>query len=85
MSGPSSDKAIPTWYCLSEVSPPICPHPAQCKKVSQVYKMSHVACLRRKLLKEVVLLAESEGSEVTEDIATPYSETLLQPEQVCFQ
>ena len=47
--------------------------------------MSHVACLRRKLLKEVVLLAESEGSEVTEDIATPYSETLLQPEQVCFK
>ena len=47
--------------------------------------MSQMVCLRRKLLKEVVLLAESEGSEVTEDIATPYAETLLQPDQVYFR
>ena len=61
--------------------------PSACtkQKPSQAYEMSHMVCLRRKLLKEVVLLAEREGSEVTEHIATRYAETLLQPDQVYFR
>ena len=51
---------------------------------SQVHEISREVCFRRKLLKEVLLLAESEGSVVTEAIATPYADTLLQPDQVYF-
>ena len=61
--------------------PPFCTK----QKSLQAYEMTQMVCLRRKLLKEVVLLAESEGSEVTEDIAGPYAETLLQPDQVYSQ
>ena len=75
---------IPTCHCICEVSSSEHHHlqtarPSQCTDLIG----SFLAC--RKLLKEVVLLAEIEHEEVTEELAALYTAVLLQPCQASLK
>ena len=75
---------IPTCHCIYEVSSPERHHlqiarPSQCTDLIGGF----LAC--RKLLKEVVLLAEIEHEEVTEELAALYTDVLLQPCQASLK
>ena len=79
----STDQEVPTWHSLPQVksfSKIWSLHTQSFDSLQLMFIKSLVPC--RKLLKEVLLLAESEQAEVSEEIAELYTESLLKPLEV---